>query len=108
MGVYRIGAGQGSAWSQHEHGAHHLAPAVVGDSHHCDFSRPREIGQVALHLGRRHRFPASTDHVLHPPDDGIEAIGIHLGQIASAEPTIVGERLGGGFGIVEVAVEHER
>ena len=59
-------------------------------------------------LGHRHLLPAAIDHVLDPARDAHVSLRVNPREVAGAVVAVVGQRLGGQLGPVEVALESPR
>ena len=90
---------------QRHSGADLLAQIRMRDADHGHLGDGRVLVQHLLDLPRVHVVAAPDDQVLLPVDDVVVAVGVHPGHVAGAEPS-VGDRLGGGLGLVPVALHH--
>jgi hypothetical protein len=59
--------------------------------------------QFALDLGRVDVDAAGDEHVLLPPGDRVEAVGVAAGRVAGVEPAVGIERRSGRLRVVPVA-----
>src|SRR5437660_8349955 len=75
---------EGSAVLEHDRGQRHLAPAVVGDADDRALAYARELGDVALDLGRQDRLPARADAVPQPAAEAEDALVVGPGQVRGA------------------------
>ena len=91
------------AGPERDHRLDGLAPAVVGHADDRDLGHGRVLGQDLLDLGRVDVLPAGDDHVLEPVLDEEVAVVVDVPDVAGAEPAVVGDRLGGVVGLVQVA-----
>ena len=86
---------------------HDLAPLQVGYAHDCDLADRGMVAEHVLDLGRRDRLAAGPDDVAGAADDREVAVVVERPEIAGVVPAVT-QRVGGGGGIVEVAVHQER
>src|SRR5204862_3728710 len=83
----------------------HLAPALVRHTDHGGVRHSLVLVQHRLDLGRVHVLAAGDVHVLQPATDAVEALAVFLGDVAGAEPPVVGEHGRRRLGIAPVAGE---
>jgi len=76
----------------HDHGAHPLAGALIGQADHRDVGDQRMATQNVLDLRGRDVLRVADDDVLQPPGDAHVAAGVDLAQVAGAKPPLVVER----------------
>ena len=79
----------------------------VGEAHHRDLGDRGVVGYRPLDLGGHHRFATRADEVLGPADDAEVPVLVHHRQVARPVPA-VGQDLGRGLGVLEIAAEDER
>src|SRR6185437_6527703 len=82
-----------------------LAEVVVRDPDHGHLGHRRVLVQDFLDLARVDVVAAPDDQVLFAVDDVEVAVFVDPGQVPAAEPA-VGDRLGGGLGLAQVALHH--
>ena len=83
-----------------------LAELRVGHPHHGGLRDGRVLVEHLLDLARVHVEPAAQDHVLRAVHDVVVARGIAPGEVAGAEPAVLGDGLGGGLRLAPVALHH--
>ena len=92
---------------QDHEGLHRLAAVGVGHPGHHRLADLRVHEEHLLHLAGEHLEAGGVDHVLAAVDDVEEAVGVHAGDVAGAEPAVV-EDLGRLLGPPPVAEHHLR
>ena len=104
MGEQRVGVGSGTGLG-HDESHDGLAGAWIGLAHHRDLGDLGVLEQRLFDLGRID-VEAGHDHeVLGPVDEAQLAVVVRDGDVAGAEPSVTGQRTGGGGGVVPVARE---
>ncbi len=90
---------------QYQAGLDLLAAIAVGHGDDGGFRDRVELEQHRLDLARGDVLARPADHVLHPADDDVEAVGVAAEQVARTEPAAVAEGLRGRLRLVPVAPE---
>src|SRR5947209_14731369 len=83
-----------------------LAHAVVGDADDRRLLDVRMAQESVLDLGRVNVEAADDEHVLDATDDAEVAALVEHAEVAGARPAVVGQRVGRGLRVVEVAGHH--
>ena len=88
--VRRQGFGRArGALARHDHGGDPLVPLRVRQADHVGELDLRHLGEHRLDLRRRDVDAAGLDHLLEPPAEVQEALGVQQPEVAGTEPALV-------------------
>ena len=89
--------------ARHDDGDADLAHHRVGPGDHRHVGHAGVGGQRGLDLGRVHVVAAADEHLLGPPGEAHQAVGLDAGQVAGPQPAVGGDGRRGGLGVAPVA-----